>query len=184
MSETAQQSLWPTEESETSSSSLAGSPARTSARRVVERVSLASAAAYGASSLASLATFDPDSRSWKTSGGFEQMDSAPFLETLPRSGMTRSGTAYLLPPLARIIYGTGCGSSLLPTPTASDWRNCSDYSDGSRGHSPQLRHLGTGRLNPRFVEQLMGYPLDWTDPGCTGSATQLFQPSSPPSGER
>ena len=31
---------------------------------------------------------------------------------------------------------------LLPTLQAQDHRNCADYSDGSRGHSPQLRHLG------------------------------------------
>jgi hypothetical protein len=52
---------------------------------------------------------------------------------------------------------------LLPTPQAQDHRNCADYSDGSRGHSPQLRHLGKGRLNPRFVEWMMGLPPGWTD---------------------
>ncbi len=53
--------------------------------------------------------------------------------------------------------------SLLPTPQAEDWRTCADYSDGSRGHSPQFRHLGSGRLNPRFVEWMMGFPPGWTD---------------------
>lgn len=54
-------------------------------------------------------------------------------------------------------------AGLLPTPQAEDWRTCADYSDGSRGHSPQLRHLGQGRLNPRFVEWMMGFPPGWTD---------------------
>lgn len=102
----------------------------------------------------------------------------------------RSGTLFLLPPLVRLTYVIGSGSSrplptpttsdggawtpphgtgpnlmaaLLPTPQAQDHRNCADYSDGSRGHSPQLRHLGSGRLNPRFVEWMMGYPPGWTD---------------------
>ena len=53
--------------------------------------------------------------------------------------------------------------ALLPSPGASDARNASDYSDGSRGHSPQLRHLGTGLLNPRFVESMMRLPSGWTE---------------------
>lgn len=52
---------------------------------------------------------------------------------------------------------------LLPTSQAQDFRNCADYSDGSRGKSPQLRPLGTGRLNPRFVEWMQGFPAGWTD---------------------
>lgn len=55
------------------------------------------------------------------------------------------------------------GPGLLPSPGASDDKNCADYSDGSRGHSPQLRHLGKGRLNPNFVEWLMGFPKNWTE---------------------
>lgn len=55
------------------------------------------------------------------------------------------------------------GPGLLPSPGASDDRNCADYSDRSRGHSPQLRHLGQGRLSSRFVEWMMGYPPGWTD---------------------
>ena len=54
-------------------------------------------------------------------------------------------------------------ASLLPTPPASDSKNAADYSDGSRGHSPQLRHLGTGLLNPRFVESMMRLPNGWTE---------------------
>jgi hypothetical protein len=55
------------------------------------------------------------------------------------------------------------GPGLLPSPGASDDKNCADYSDGSRAHSPQLRHLGQGRLSPLFVEWMMGYPPGWTD---------------------
>ena len=39
-----------------------------------------------------------------------------FSETWPRSGMTRNGIAYLLPPLVRLTDETGSG--LLPTPRA------------------------------------------------------------------
>jgi len=41
-----------------------------------------------------------------------------FSETWPRAGMTRSGTAYLLRPLAPLTGGTASG--LLPTPVAKD----------------------------------------------------------------
>lgn len=255
-------------ESSASTPSAEASPAKTSRWLEGVQVLSESEAAYGESTPVWLASFDPASSSWKTSGLFAVEDSPLFLETLPRSGMTRSGTLFLLPPLVRLIYASGSGSSqsallptpttldggawvpphgtgmnlraaLLPTPTASeygsnqgggmgrvgpmryslegmarremiptptasdangagsrntatskahpglslnDWargdggtgrllptpqaqdhRNCADYSDGSRGHSPQLRHLGSGRLNPRFVEWMMGFPPGWTD---------------------
>lgn len=188
---------------------------------------MASEAVYGVSSLVSLAKYDQASRSWRTSGLFAVEDSPLFSETLPRSGMTLSGTLFLLSPLARLIYATGSGSwpSLLPTPTASDangsgsrntasskahpgvsltdwarqdggagrllptpqasdWRACSDYSDGSRGHSPNLRHLGTGRLHPRFVEWMNEFPPDWTDPELPDSAMPSCPVSSSGSGSR
>lgn len=224
--------------SETSTPSAAASPARTS--RSLERVQVLteSEAGYGESTPVWLASFDPATCSWRTSGLCGLEDLPVFSETLPRSGMTRSGTLYLLPPLVRLIYGSGSGSllptptateygsnqgggmgrvgpvryslqtmaqknliptptasdangagsrntesskahpglslmdwargdggtgRLLPTPSASDDRTCADYSDGSRGHSPQLRHLGSGRLNPRFVAWMMGFPPGWLD---------------------
>lgn len=63
-----------------------------------------------------LANFDRATSSWRTSqtslfGGYTE-----FSETWPRSGMTRNGTAYLLPPLVPIIGEIVSGS--LPTPTA------------------------------------------------------------------
>jgi hypothetical protein len=50
-----------------------------------------------------------------------------------------------------------------PTPQANDWKTGQDYSEADRGHTPQLRHLITGQLNPTFVEWLMGFPRDWTE---------------------
>lgn len=241
-------------ESASPTSSAAGSRARTSVSPVRVPVWTVSDPACGENMRASLATFDPASRSWRTSGLFAVEDSPLFSETLPRSGMTQSGTLFLLPPLVHLTSAIASGLSpalatptatmgdrggrgdliqqlrgnaspsghykaLLPTPTASlgdssgrtvpspstaqmryaqgkrnldDWvalngagllpspganddRDCADYSDRSRGHSPQLRHLGKGRLNPRFVEWMMGFPLDWTALECAPSET----PSSP-----
>lgn len=226
--------------SDPSTPSAADFRAKTSRSLAAVQVLQEREADYGESSLDLLARFDHESRSWKTSGLFGLADSPPYSQTLPRSGMTRSGTLYRLRPLVRLIYATESGSSqllptptaqdseyaggakctdegrrglslhaagmrgliptptssdangsgsrntalskahpgvsltdwargdrgmgrLLPTPSASDDRNCSDYSDGSRGHSPQLRHLGRGRLNPRFVAWMMGFPPEWLD---------------------
>lgn len=234
-------------ESDPSMSSAGASPAKTSLSRARVPVWKVSDPASGESTRDCLASFDPGSRSWRTSGlsGLRVEDLPQFSQTLPRSGMTRSGMLYLLPPLVHLTsvsvsgssqsllptptaasYGTtnngqrpdgttyrtagkpsletmarrgliptptasdssssgsrntpgskahpglslmdwargdGGTGRLLPTPQAQDFRACTDYSDGSRGHSPQLRHLGNGRLNPRFVEWMMDHPLGWTD---------------------
>lgn len=80
------------------------------------------------------------------------------------SGSRNTATSKAHPGVSLTDWARGDGGKgrLLPTPGAEDHRNCADYSDGSRGHSPQLRHLGKGRLNPRFVEWMMGFPPDWT----------------------
>jgi hypothetical protein len=81
------------------------------------------------------------------------------------SGPRNTASSKAHPGLSLTDWAKGDGGTgrLLPTPQAEDHRNCADYSDGSRGHSPQLRHLGKGRLNPRFVEWMMDLPPGWTD---------------------
>ena len=96
-------------------SSAADFPVRTSASPERELVLQAREAGCGLSSLASLAKYDPATRSWRTSqhsvlGGLE-----PFSETWPRSGMTRSGTAFQLPTLAPLTDETESGSWPIPT---------------------------------------------------------------------
>jgi hypothetical protein len=73
---------------------------------------------FGASTPAWLASYDPATSSWRTSqlsllGGL-----AEFSATWPRSGMTRSGTAFRLQPLVPLTDATGSG--LWPTPNAAD----------------------------------------------------------------
>jgi hypothetical protein len=84
-------------------------PVRTSASPARVLVLHARAAGCGPSSLDSLASYDPAMQSWRTSqhsvlGGLE-----PFSETWPRSGMTRSGTAYQLPTWAPLTDETESG---------------------------------------------------------------------------
>jgi hypothetical protein len=78
---------------------------------------------YGAKSPAWLASYDRNTSSWKTSQHSLVEGLDEFSETWPRSGTTRSGIAYQLPPLALRTYGTGFGSSpthSILTPTAQD----------------------------------------------------------------
>lgn len=98
-------------------SSVAASPARTSASPGKALALKARAAGYGRSTPELLARFDPDTSSWRTSQRCLVEGWTVFSETWPRSGLMRNGTAYQLPPLALPTDETEFGS-LLPTPRA------------------------------------------------------------------
>jgi hypothetical protein len=51
---------------------------------------------------------------------------------------------------------------LWPTPTAQDGKNNAGPSQYSRNSLP-LNVIVGGRLNPEFVEFMMGFPIGWTD---------------------
>ncbi len=222
-----------------SMSSAEDSRARTSALPAREQASRASGRGYGASTRESLASFDPVTWSWKTSQRCLVEGWATYSQTWPRSGMTRSGTAYRLPPLALRMNATGYGlwptpttdsatnrssryaqggmplaaavklwptptanqqnaasipallneekrlhprgqwslgtqvaaehvygNRMWPTPTAQDAKNATlPPSQASRDSLPGalLREGASGRLNPAWVEWLMGFPEGWTD---------------------
>jgi len=100
-----------------------GSLAKTSVTLEEALALKASGQDYGAKSPVWLASYAPDTSSWKTSQHSLVEGLDEFSETWPRSGMTRSGIAYQLPPLALRTYGTGYGSlptHSIPTPTSSD----------------------------------------------------------------
>lgn len=128
-----------------STSSVADSPARTSAGLGLERASGDRARVFGQSMPVLLARLDLDGSSWRTSqlsllGGW-----ASFSETWPRAGMMRSGTAFQLQPLVPLIRGIGSG--LLPTPRATD------ADRGGRGDLLQVVRGNTspsGRYSPRM----------------------------------
>ena len=129
--EPSQQSDWLEMESK-STSSAADSLARTSASPARVRDCQANALDYGANTPALFASFDHDSSSWRTSQHCLVEGLQKFSETWPRSGMTQSGTAYQLPPLAPLTDATESG--LLPTPEAS---NTKAIALRSAGRSPR-----------------------------------------------
>lgn len=113
----------------------------------------------------SLAWYDRNSCSWKTSQRSLVTDWEPYSETWPRSGMTRSGVAYVLPMLARRIDGIGGGASpQWPTPRANDAEKRGDFdATNPRNGLPGAVKLwptprssdGThgGRVTPRKIRE-------------------------------
>ena len=112
-----------------------------------------------------LAKYDPNSCSWRTAQCSLLGEEPELLATLPRWGMTVNGLLWEQPTLEPTINATECG--LWASPNARDWKD-SGASQGNR-KSPNLGtqvHQTTqagGRLNPTWVEWLMGWPLGWTD---------------------
>lgn len=234
-----------------SMSSAAGSHAKTSALPEKAQGSPEQGPVFGTSSLGSLASYDPNTLSWRTSQLSLLEEWTPFSGRFPRSGMTRSGTLFQLQPLVRHTAVSGSGSlptpttkanqmcpsmmsrgvacrnlreamfptpsasgmpcegtvrlarkawldgaatleeanaiagrdvrdaqgkvpAMWPTPTACQGHNNSAMNSGSGGRellqkaaaSPEeASQMAGGRLNPTWVEWLMGFPLGWTDLG-------------------
>tara|TARA_R100000995_G_scaffold55237_1_gene27166 strand:- start:64 stop:312 length:249 start_codon:yes stop_codon:yes gene_type:complete len=78
----------------------------------------------------------------------------------------RNGQLYLQVHWEQHIEETDGG--LLPTPVATDYKGRSGQKfqekHGIRRIADVLTKIGDGmRLNPPFIEQLMGYPIGWTD---------------------
>lgn len=134
----------------------------------------------GLSMRASLANFDPNSSSWKTSQRSLIEEWTLFSETFPSSGMMRSGRLFPLAPWVRHTCDSAC--SLWPTPTASmDGRGfgiplhdrTGRYKRSTVLRVQELVGNHGWRIHPNFTEALMGFPLGWTE------IEALETPSSP-----
>lgn len=162
--------------------------ARTFLVQELERVWRATEADFSLSSSDSFAIYDHDSFSWKTCQLSLFEDLSGFSWSSLRWGMTRAGRLYQPQNLEPVICDNA-GSSLptptakeggtnksrspnaavrpqlstvaktLPTPMARDWKG----SGGKNRNSVDLPRTMGGPLNPQFVEELMGYPIGWTE---------------------
>lgn len=164
---------------------LGDSPARISALRELGAAWQEGDQAYFSKSPDSLANFDQDSFSWRTSqlslfGGLTE-----FFWSSLRWGTTVDGRLYQPQKWEPSIFVND--GSYLPTPTASDYgKNVGRRSDGitpsgrDRWSLTVLSRRGElpghpkGLFNPEWNEQAMGYPVGWTD--ITGLEMQWFQP--------
>lgn len=108
--------------------------------------------------------FNLDTCSWKTwqTSLLETMDqcSEQSLAILPREATIVSGVVYQLPKLVLITSATDGGS--WPTPTAHLHKECASPSEYKRNEPTIASRIG-GKLNPTWVEWLMGWPLFHTD---------------------
>lgn len=150
---------------DSSMSSAADSPARTSAPPEMAQALTASAADSGARWRASFAKYDLDSRSWRTAqcslaGGFTE-----FSETWPRWGSMRNGECWVQTPWD---YPTAdYASGYWPTPSGTSnhgknnvWGRLDEWG----GSSNPWRQTPVGRIcSPNFEEQVMGWPIGWTE---------------------
>ena len=114
---------------------------------------------------ASYGKWDPDSSCWKTSQGFYPLIiSARSLVTWRRQGTMRSGKLYRQHRLEHRTFAKGYG--FLPTPSkmeAFPWYNQTLREREESGKQVMLGHLVGGPLNPKWIEWLMGFPINWTE---------------------
>ena len=121
-----------------------------------------------------LGRFSQDSCSLKTPHYSLLGGSNEFSGTLPKWGMMLDGECLELTKPVLRISETGSGLSL-PTPAGADWSptNGEVYrtktgtlrlkrADGRTSRMGLEAHVG-GKLNPTWVEWLMGWPTGWTD---------------------
>ena len=118
------------------------------------------------------ARYDPEASSWRTSQVSFMEELNTFSETWPRSGSMRNGEVSERQTLAH--HTEESESSSWATPTGRDWKDGSNPSDkvptnallgrqAPRTPMPgrKLVNNTTLRLNPLFVEWLMGWPEGW-----------------------
>lgn len=198
ISETSRKSIG--QASEDLTLSVEVSPARTSATQEKEPGSLGKEADCGRNTPKRLGYYDQDTSSLRTFQRSLAEDSMLSLQTLPRAGMMRNGIVFQLKPSAPLIEETERSS--WPTPTAAgcftDKLKSSQQKPGSmhsvnlsqkvqmfptptsHQQSTKYQQGGTcleakigGKLNPRWVEWLMGYPIGYTE--LNALETQLFR---------
>ena len=140
-------------------SSAAASPARTSASAEKDSDSPGSDPDFGANTPGSFAWFDPATSSWRTFQRCFLEGWASFSGTWPRAGMTRSGIAFRLSPLAPRTSATE--SFLWPTPAAKEPGINPERIVDKDGNTPthpnqRLYDRHTGRLVQDGLTQAVG----------------------------
>jgi len=164
---------------------LAGFHAKTLVQQGEEQELTESEAECGEKWRGSFTKYSPDSRLWKTHQCSLLGDSEQFSETWPAWGLMRDGECWEQQTLEQTIRGTESGSlQKWPTPDAScGQRGTQPHWTPKRksGHQAQytinqavrdLEQSSGGKLNPVWLEWVMGWPMHWTDlrPSETGKS--------------
>jgi len=124
-------------------SSAVDSRVRTSAAPARRLDLTESSPVFGSRCLDSFANFDRATSSWRTSQTCWLEGLEEFSEIWPRAGMTRSGIAFRLRPLAPRMGVTVSGSSLIPTPTKGDAKSAANATARRFKTPPTGVHAGT-----------------------------------------
>jgi hypothetical protein len=140
----------------------------------------------------SFAKYDPDTHSLRTHQCSLLEDLMSSCQTLPAWGLMRDGECWEQPTLELRIKGTESGLWPTPTcnmvsggpnhnspqvlagkhginlaGAVMKWRTPQSADSKStivqKGYATNLTHQIGGKLNPTWVEWLMGWPLEWTD---------------------
>lgn len=159
------------ENSQESISSAGDSLVKTSPTQEKESESSEPVPVFGASLLASSERFTQRGSLRKMFLPFALKDLPWSYKISTRSGMMRNGIVFPLPPLVRLTRGTGFG--LWPTTTATDHTGRGYQKANGRIYlslpgavgKAECGHYQTplnGKLNPTWVEWLMGFPEGWT----------------------
>lgn len=159
-------------------SSAEDSPALTSAAQGQKKGLTETQAGYGWKWPGSLAKYDRILHSWKTRQTSLFTDSTEFLGIWPRWGSMRDGELSELTPLVQTTKENESGLWLTPKATDTGRGEKSETfvkRMGDRGaHCFQsLPSQVGGKLNPEWVEWLMGWPIGWT--ACAALGTDRFQ---------
>lgn len=128
---------------------------------------------YGMKCTESFARYDQNTHSWKTPQPSLFTAWEPFSVIWPRQGIMLHGACWERMIWAPHMSGNAGGvSRMMPTPTCQDAKNLNSPSQLRRKTPPLCAVVG-GKLNPAWVEWLMGWPIGWTD--CTVSGTDRFR---------
>ena len=151
----------------TSTSSAVDSHARTSALPVMEPGFVELDPPCGGRCTESFAKWDPSSSSWRTSQLWLTGDWTPFSDRWPTSGLMLGGACFRRQPLEHRISVIECGLwPSWPTPTVKGNYNRKGASktsgDGLATAVKRMDPHSGGKLNPTWVEWLMGWPIGWT----------------------
>ncbi len=112
--------------------------------------------------------YDPASSSWRTHRSLWDEDLPACSLTLPTWGLMLNGALWERRTWEHLTTGNDAG--LWPTPRKQMTRPCKPRLNLKNQHKSNLEEVvaleqGTdgGRLNPMWVEWLMGWPIKWTD---------------------
>jgi hypothetical protein len=151
---------------------LAGFPARTFQSPVAGKGWRESVRAFGWRWPGSFARWSPATSSWKTRQCSLVEDSPEFSQTWPTWGLMRDGECLEVTTPQLAMSEKGCG--FWPTPTKRDSRTLAGSQPPKRAPTSGIPLAWTialtltpeqrtgGRLNPPWVEWLMGWPMGWT----------------------